>query len=708
MQTKVILISLIISSLIMNNKLKGQVENLNYPETKKQDVTDTYFGTKVSDPYRWLENDTADAVKEWVEQQNDVTFNYLESIPFKEKMKDYLTHIWNYEKFSAPSKKAGKYFYFKNDGLQNQSVLYMKQSADDDAQIILDPNKFSKDGTVALSKTSISKDGSYLAYGISKGGSDWNEFFIMDLENNSRMKDHLKWIKFSGIAWKDNGFYYSRYEKPEGSKLSSSNQYHKLYYHAIGDPQSQDRLIYENKEEPNRNYTAATTEDERFLILYESAASQGNALYYKDLNKKDDKFHKLADGFDHQYGVVDHIDGKFLVKTNYEAPKYRLVLIDPEKPSPKNWQDILPETDHVLEMVTLAGNRIIAGYMVDACSMLQVYSMSGSMIEEIALPGVGTVGSFNANKGDNEAYFTFSSYNMPSAIYQYDVKQNKASLYRKPKVNFNTEELVTRQIFYKSNDGTKIPMFLTHKKGLKMDGSNPVYLYGYGGFNVSLTPGFRITMVPFLNNGGIYAVPNLRGGGEYGEEWHQAGTKMNKQNVFDDFISAAEYLIDEGYTSQERIAIAGGSNGGLLVGACMTQRPDLFQVALPAVGVMDMLRYHKFTIGWHWAGDYGSSEESEEMFQYLLEYSPLHNITEDKEYPATLVTTADHDDRVVPAHSFKFIATLQEKQQGENPVLIRIETKAGHGAGKPTEKIIEETADVLSFLFYNMDITPDF
>ena len=679
-----------------------------YPETKKVDTTDVYFGTEVPDPYRWLENDTAPEVEDWVERQNEVTFSYLEKIPFRDDIKKRLKDIWNYPKYSAPSKKEGMYFYFKNDGLQNQSVLYMTEDLDKEGQVLLDPNKLSEEGTASLSNSKLSDDGKYLAYGISRGGSDWTEMYVMNVNTKEKLSDHLEWVKFSGIAWKDDGFYYSRYDKPEGSKLSAQNEYHKIYYHKVGTPQSEDKLVHWNPDKPKRNYTAATTEDERYLLMYESAASHGNALYYKDLEKENDEFHKLAEGFEYEHSVVDHMDGKFIVKTNYKAPKYRLVLIDPDNPEPENWKDLIPEQESVLQMATIAGNKLVVEYMVDANSKAYVYNMDGEKLHEIDLPGIGSMGSFRGNKKDNEAFYTFSSYVMPSTIYRYNIEENKSEVFRKPEIDFDSEKYETKQVFYESKDGTEIPMFITHKKGLKPDGNNPVYLYGYGGFNVSLTPGFRITMIPFMENGGVFAVPNLRGGGEYGEKWHEAGTKMQKQNVFDDFISAAEYLIDEDYTKPEKIAISGGSNGGLLVGACMTQRPDLFGVALPAVGVMDMLRYHKFTIGWHWAGDYGTSEDSKEMFEYLYNYSPLHNIKDSVEYPATLVTTADHDDRVVPAHSFKFIATLQEKQAGKDPVLIRIETKAGHGAGKPTDKIIEETADKLSFLFYNMNEKPSF
>lgn len=688
-----------------NNKNQEKME---YPETKKMDTSDVYFDTEVADPYRWLEDDTSTAVKHWVKKQNEVTFSYLKDIPFREDIQNRLKEVWNYPKYSAPSKKESVYFYFKNDGLQNQSVLYMTEDPEKEGEVLLDPNKLSEDGTVSLSSMGVSDNGKYLAYGISHGGSDWNEIFVMDVETKEKLDDHLEWVKFSGISWKDDGFYYSRYDEPKGSELSAKNEFHKVYYHKVGTPQSEDKLVYWNPQKPNRNYAVGTTEDERFLIMQESAASQGNALFYKDLEKENDKFHQLAEGFEYQHSVVDHIDGEFIVKTNYDAPRYRLVLIDPENPEPENWKDLIPETESVLQMATIAGKKLITTYMVDASSKAYVYSLEGERIHEIVLPGIGSMGSFRGDKEDNEAFYTFSSYTMPPTIFRYDIENNKSEVFRKPEIKFNSDEYETKQIFYASKDGTKIPMFITHKKGLKMNGNNPVYLYGYGGFNISLTPGFSTPMIPFLENGGIYAVANLRGGGEYGKAWHDAGTKMKKQNVFDDFIAAAEHLIDNEYTNPGRIAIAGGSNGGLLVGACMTQRPELFGVALPAVGVMDMLRYHKYTIGWHWAGDYGTSEESKEMFEYLYKYSPIHNLKEGVEYPATLVTTADHDDRVVPAHSFKFIATLQEKHRGNNPVLIRIETSAGHGAGKPTKKIIEETADKLAFIFYNMDIEPSF
>ncbi|MFO8054224.1 MAG: prolyl oligopeptidase family serine peptidase [Bacteroidales bacterium] len=701
-----IIMSVLLASVLGCKDKKDKQMKLEYPKTKKVEVTDTLFGTVIPDPYRWLEHDTAADVKAWVEEQNEVTFSYLENISFRKELKERLTEIWNYPKYSAPSKKNKMYFFFKNDGLQNHSVLYMTDDPEKEGEILLDPNEFSEDGTVSLAGMGISDDGKYLAYSISRGGSDWNEIFVMDTETKELLDDHLEWVKFSGISWKDNGFFYSRYDKPEGSALSAKNEFHKVFYHEVGTPQSEDRLVYRNPQEPDRNYSASTTEDERFLVMYESAASQGNALHYKDLELETDNFHKLADGFEYQYRVVDHIEGKFIVRTNFEAPRYRLALIDPQNPNPENWEDIIPEQESVLEMATLAGNKLVVSYMEDAKSKAYVHEMDGTLQHEIELPGIGSLGSFNGKKDEGIAFYTFSSYNIPSTIYRYDINANESEIFRQSEIDFDSEQYETKQVFYKSKDGTQIPMFITHKKGIEMNSDNPVYLYGYGGFNVSLTPGFRMTMIPFLENGGIYAIPNLRGGGEYGKQWHEAGTRMNKQNVFDDFIAAAEYLIEKNYTQPEKIAIAGGSNGGLLVGACMAQRPDLFGVALPAVGVMDMLRYHKFTIGWHWAGDYGTAEDSVEMFQYLYNYSPVHTLRDSVNYPATLVTTADHDDRVVPAHSFKFIAALQEKHQGDNPVLIRIETKSGHGAGKPTDMIIEETADKFSFLFYNMNINP--
>ena len=697
---------MIIASTIVSQSCNQQ-QKINYPETKKTDVTDNYHGTQVADPYRWLENDTSAETAAWVEAQNKVTFGYLEQIPFREQIKNRITKIWDYPKYSVTFKKGNRYFYFKNDGMQNQSVLYVQESLEAEPKVLLDPNKFSDDGTVALSNYDISKDGKYLAYGISRGGSDWNEIMVMEVENGNKLDDHLKWIKFSGISWKNDGFYYSRYDEPKGSELSGKNEFHKVFYHKIGTPQSEDKLVFENKNFPLRNYYASTTDDERFLILYESDTTKGNALHYMDLSAKNPQFATIVADFDNEHVVIDNIDGNLLVRTNFNAPKYRLVLIDPANPAKENWKIILPEEQEVLEGITLIGGKIVAEYMKDACSKAYIYDMEGKKLDELNLPGIGTLGGLNGHKDDNVAFYGYSSFTFPSTIYKYDIEKNESVIYRDPQVDFDASLYETKQIFYESKDGTKVPMFIVHKKGLEMNGKNPTLLYGYGGFNISMTPGFSTSRLILLEQGGVFAMANLRGGGEYGEEWHLAGTKERKQNVFDDFIAAAEYLIQNGYTSPDFLAINGGSNGGLLVGACMIQRPDLFRVALPAVGVMDMLRYHQFTIGWAWVSDYGSSENAGD-FAYLIKYSPLHNLKKGTCYPATMVTTADHDDRVVPAHSFKFAATLQEAQSCNNPVFIRIETKAGHGAGKPTTKIIEELADFYSFIFYNMGIIPKY
>ncbi len=676
---------------------------INYPETKKCDTVDEYFGHKVADPYRWLEDDNSEETALWVKAENEITFDYLSKIPFREKIKERLTEIWNYPKYRVPFKKGDNYFFFKNDGLQNQDVLYIQPDLDSEPKMLLDPNTFSEDGTIALSNLGISKDGKILAYSTSEGGSDWKEIYVMNIETGEKYIDHLEWIKFSGISWYKNGFFYSRYNKPdEGDELKDKNEFHKVFYHKIGDPQAKDKLIYSNKDFPLRNYYAGVTEDEKFLIISESEATSGNTVYVKDLTKKGNTYYKIGDGFDYQYNIIENIGDKLLVMTNFNAPKNQLVIIDPNNPTPKKWNTIIPEKEEVLKSIQLIGGKIFATYMKDATSKAYIYDMKGELIEEMKIPGIGTLYGLNGKKDESVAFFGFTSFTFPSTVFKYDVDKNDFEVYKKPEIDFDAGQYSTSQVFYKSKDGTEIPMFIIHKKDVKMDGSNPTLLYGYGGFNISMTPSFSVSRLIFLEKGGIYVMANLRGGGEYGEEWHDAGTKLNKQNVFDDFIAAAEYLIDNGYTSSEKLAIMGGSNGGLLVGACMTQRPELYKVALPFVGVMDMLRYHKFTIGWAWAGDYGTSEESEEMFSYLYGYSPVHTIKEGVNYPATLVITADHDDRVVPAHSFKYMATLQEKTLGKNPALIRIETRAGHGAGKPTSKRIEETTDVYSFMIYNL------
>lgn len=673
-----------------------------YPETVKDNTVDTYFGTEIADPYRWLENDTSQATAAWVEAQNKVTFGYLDKIPFRAKLKEELTNLTDYEKYGSPYKKNGKYYFFKNNGLQNQSVFYVQETLDSEPKVVLDPNKLSDDGTVALSSISFSKDGKYLAYSISRSGSDWSEIYVIDLTSGQLLEDKILWAKFSGAAWKGDGFYYSAYDAPTaGKEFSSVNENHKIYYHKLGSPQSKDRLAYQNPKYPKRFYTASVSEDQRVLFIYESGAGRGNALFMQDLTKNDAPVVQLADNLDNTYSPIEVIGDRILFFTNDGASKYRIMEASVSSPQFKDWKELVPESEAVLSGAEIIGGKLILTYDKDASNHSYIYGLDGKEISEIKLPTLGSVG-FSGDKDDNEAFFVFTSFTFSTSIYRFDVEKNTSELYRAPKVNFKPEDFDTEQIFYTSKDGTKVPMFLVYKKGLKRDGKNPVLLYGYGGFNISLNPGFSTSRIPFLENGGIYVQANLRGGGEYGEEWHIAGTKMQKQNVFDDFIAAAEHLIAEKYTSPEKLAIMGGSNGGLLVGACMNQRPDLFKVAIPQVGVMDMLRYHKFTIGWNWASDYGTSEDSKEMFEYLKSYSPLHTLKPNTKYPATLITTADHDDRVVPAHSFKFAAALQAANDGTNPTLIRIETKAGHGAGKPIAKIIDEQADIYSFIMYNL------
>ncbi|CAN5904716.1 prolyl oligopeptidase family serine peptidase [soil metagenome] len=684
-----------------------QVVGIPYPQTAKTDHTDDYHGTKVADPYRWLEADTTQEVADWVAAQNKVTFAYLDQIPFRGKIKDRLTQIWNYPKYSAPTKKGNKYYFYKNDGLQNQSVLYEQTSLAAEPVVFLDPNKLSADGTTALTSLSFSKDHKYAAYGTASGGSDWNEFQVMEVATRKKLSDKLEWIKFSGAAWHKEGFYYSRYDAPKGGgKLAAKNEFHKVYFHKIGTPQSADKLIYEDKAHPLRYFSAQTTDDERFLLLYVSeGASENNALYVKDLRNEKAGFVPVVSTFTNEYSVVDNVGDKLLVRTTKGAPRSRLVLIDPKKPQEANWKTVVPQSENVLTDVSYIGGRIIAHYSKEVASQVLVFDLNGKQLHEIQLPAIGLVSGFSGEKDHQETFYTFTSFTYPTTIYKYTVGTNTSELFRKSEVDINTDQYETKQVWYPSKDGTKIPMFIVHKKGLQLNGTNPTYLYAYGGFNVSVSPGFSISRMLWLENGGVLAIPNLRGGGEFGEEWHKAGMTPNKQNVFDDFIAAGEYLIREKYTTSERLALAGGSNGGLLVGAVINQRPDLAKVALPAVGVMDMLRFHTFTIGWGWVPEYGSSDNPEQ-FRNLLQFSPLHNIKEGANYPATLVTTADHDDRVVPAHSFKYIATLQEKASAENPALIRIAVKAGHGAGKPTSMQIQEAADVWSFVYYSMGVNP--
>ena len=676
-----------------------------YPQTKKVDTVNTYFGVEVKDPYRWLEDDRSEETAEWVKAENEVTFNYLNKIPIREALKNRLSDLWNYEKVGAPFKEGNYTYFYKNNGLQNQYVLYRYKTEEDPstAEIFLDPNTFKEDGTISLGETSFSKDGSKLAYSISEGGSDWRKVVVMNTENKELVGDTLNDVKFSGLSWKaEEGFYYSSYDKPKGSQLSAKTDQHKVYYHKLGTPQSEDPVIFgATPEQKHRYINASVTEDNNYLIIRASTSTTGNKLYIKDLTKPDSKFVTILDNTDSDTFVVENVGSKLYIVTNRNAPNRKIVTVDATSPTPENWKDFLPETENVLSAST-GGGSIFANYMVDAVSQVKQYDYDGKLIREIKLPGVGSAGGFGTKKEEKELYYSFTNYVTPGSIYKYDIASGNSELFIKPEIDFNPENYESHQVFYNSKDGTKIPMIITHKKGLKMDGTNPTILYGYGGFNISLTPSFSIANAVWMEQGGIYAVPNLRGGGEYGEKWHNGGTQMKKQNVFDDFIAAAEYLIKNNYTSSDYLAIRGGSNGGLLVGATMTQRPDLMKVALPAVGVLDMLRYHTFTAGAGWAYDYGTAEDSKEMFEYLKGYSPLHNVKEGVQYPATLITTGDHDDRVVPAHSFKFAAELQSKQTGNNPVLIRIETDAGHGAGTPVSKTIEQYADIFGFTLFNM------
>ncbi len=677
---------------------------LDYPKTKKADQVDDYHGTKVSDPYRWLEDDNSAETKSWVEAQNKVTFAYLNSIPIREKIKKRLTELWDYEKYSAPFEQGGKYFYSKNDGLQNQYVLYVADSVNDEGRVLLDPNKFSEDGTTSLAGIAVSDDGKTLAYGISVAGSDWREYHFMNIESGKKLPDVLKDIKFSGMSWtKDGeGIFYSRFPRTdESAKLTRINYNQKLYYHKLGTPQSEDPIVYQRPDDREMGIGGGVSEDGRWLMISVSkGTSPKNMIYYKDLSKKYSAVLPLVDKFEADYSPIGNDGTTFYFRTDKDAPLSKIVSIDVADENP-TWKVVIPEAKETLRGVDFVNNQFVLSYLKDAYTQVKIYDLNGKFVRNVELPGIGSAGGFGGKRYDKEVFYTFSSYNAPPTIYRYNLETGKSEVFRKADVKFNPDDYIVKQIFYPSKDGTKIPMFIVHKKGLKMDGKNPTLLYGYGGFNISMTPGFSVSRIAWMEMGGVYAVANLRGGGEYGEEWHEAGTKLKKQNVFDDFISAAEYLIKEKYTQPAKLAIQGGSNGGLLVGAVLNQRPDLFGAALPAVGVMDMLRFHKFTIGRAWTSDYGSAENADE-FKALYAYSPLHNIKKGTKYPAVMVTTADHDDRVVPAHSFKYAATLQEMQAGNAPVLIRIETKAGHGAGKPTAKIIEEQADIYGFLMKNL------
>jgi prolyl oligopeptidase len=711
MYTKPLYIFIISSLFVAScmNKEKKSLPPITFgapPVTKTVDVSEDYFGTKISDPYRWLEYDSAADVAEWVKEQNKYTFGYLNQIPFRNNIKQRLEEIWNYAKYSSPFKKGSNYFFYKNDGLQNQSVLYIQKGLKDEAKVLLDPNKLSTDGTVSLGGISFSHDNKYMAYSLGKAGSDWQEIFVMEVETGKILTDKIEWVKFGGASWKGNGFYYSRYDKPSKStQYSAANKYQKVYYHELGQTQDKDRLIYEDPKYPLRYYWPTITEDEDFLFINIAEGTSGGEIWFSDLKKGNDTdFKLLVQGFESNPGVVETHNGKILLMTDKDAPKYKLVAIDPTNTAPENWVTLIPENKHLLEWVSLTGNKLFAGYQQDVSSRIYQYAIDGKMEKAIDLPGIGSAGGFGGSKNDMETFYSFTSFTVPSLIYRYDIGSGKSELFKTIEFPADLSNYTTKQVFYKSKDGTQIPMFVTHKKDLKMDGNNPTLLYGYGGFNISITPSFSTSKIAFLEQGGIFAVANLRGGGEYGEDWHKAGMLEKKQTVFDDFIAAAEFLVAEKYTSKDRLAIQGRSNGGLLVGACMTQRPDLFKVALPGVGVLDMLRYHKSTVGWGWAVEYGKSDVKNE-FEYLLKYSPLHTIKDNVQYPATMVTTGDHDDRVVPSHSFKFIATLQAKAAAKNkniPYMVRIDTNAGHGAGKPTSKTIEEEADVWAFTMYNL------
>ncbi|WP_027394663.1 prolyl oligopeptidase family serine peptidase [Aquimarina latercula] len=705
---KTLLILFLLASIIgCKNETKIETAKtiipLNYPETKKVDTVDTYFDTEVKDPYRWLEDDRSKETESWVAEQNKVTFGYLDSIPFRDQVKNRLSGLWNYEKVGSPFKEGDYTYFYKNDGLQNQYVIYRFKNEGDEPEIFLDPNTFSNDGTTSLGGVSFSKNGKLLAYSISEGGSDWRKVIVKNAETKEIIEDTLVDIKFSGMSWRGNeGFYYSSYDKPKGSELSAKTDQHKVYYHKLGTAQKEDQLIFGGTpEEKHRYISGRVTEDDKYLIISASTSTSGNKLFIKNLTSNNDKLVTILDNTESDTYVIENVGSKLYLVTNLNAPNQKIVTVDASNPTPENWKDFIPETENVLSPNT-GGGYFFAEYMVDAVSKVLQYDYEGKLVRDVELPGVGSIGGFGAKKEDKELYYSFTNYKTPGSIYKYDIANGTSELYRKPKIDFNPEDYESKQVFYNSKDGTKIPMIITHKKGIELTGKNPTILYAYGGFNVSLTPSFSITNAVWMEQGGVYAVPNLRGGGEYGKKWHDAGTKMQKQNVFDDFIAAAEYLIENKYTSSEYLAIRGGSNGGLLVGATMTQRPDLMKVALPAVGVMDMLRYHTFTAGAGWAYDYGTVEDDKQMFEYLKGYSPVHNVKEGVSYPATLVTTGDHDDRVVPAHSFKFAAELQSKQQGTNPTLIRIETNAGHGAGTPVAKTIEQYADIFSFTLYNM------
>ncbi len=700
---KVFLLSILFSCAMAGHAQNTEIQ-VKYPQTKKVPQTDVYFGTEVADPYRWLEDDRSEETAQWVKEENAVTSDYLSKIPYRNDMMDALTAMWNYPKEGHPTQKGNKYFFSSNSGLQNQAVFYVKDKLDGEARVLIDPNTLSKDGTVAIGDIETSNDGNHIAYTLSTGGSDWQEIHVKKIDG-TELPDVLKWVKSSNIAWYKDGFFYSRYDEPTGSKLSQKNEYQKVFYHKLGTTQEQDILIHEDKnpEHSTWMYYVGTTEDEKYLFVSIAKSTSNNMLLYRSLeNGIKGDFTTLVDNFNSSYGLIGNEGDDLFFVTNNEAPTYKIVKFNTQKAS-EGFKDFIPAAADVIKGATIAGGKFVIVYLHNAYSKISLFSKKGTYENDIKLPEIGYVAGLSGEKNSNYIFFKFTSFTCPGDNYKYDLKTKKLTLIKKTELSVKLSKYITEQVFYTSKDGTKVPMFIVYKEGLKKDGKNPLLLYGYGGFNSSMTPGFSISRMLFLENGGILVTANLRGGGEFGRKWHEDGTKLKKQNVFDDFIAAAEYLIKEKYTSSEKLAIQGGSNGGLLVGACMTQRPDLFKVALPAVGVLDMLRFHKFTVGWAWKDDYGSSE-NETDFKYLLGYSPLHNVKEGVCYPATLVTTADHDDRVVPAHSFKFTAELQSKQKCGNPVLIRVETMAGHGAGKPTSKSIEEAADLWAFTFYNLNM----
>ncbi len=694
----------ILMVLITSNMIIMKAQKITYPETKEVVFEEDHYGFLVGDPYHWLENDTSTETAEWVKAENKVTNDYLADIPFRDKIKKRMTKLWNFKKITAPFKAGSNYLYYKNDGIQNQNVLYVKPiGTNKQERILIDPNKVWSAGTTSLASISPSNDGKYLGYGISVGGSDWEEFHVMNIATGDTLMDVIRWVKFSGMAWYGNGFYYSRYDEPKkGHELSQQNDNQKVYYHKLGTKQSEDVLFYEDLKFPFHSYGVQVTQDEHYLLLYITESTSGNALYVKDLTKPDAKLTAIIEGFGSDNNVVDNVGDKLILHTNNNAPRYRLMYINPMNPKVEHWEYLIPEQNDVMEGVSIASNRIVVKYMKDAASRLFTYDLNGGDVKEIPLATFCTVDAMNGSQKDSLLFYSYTSFTVPSIVMKHNILTNNSKVIDKPEIDFNADNYETKQVFYPSQDGTMIPMFIVYKKGLKLNGKNPTYLFGYGGFNISKTPEFKTERLVFLEQGGVFAMANIRGGGEYGEDWHRAGIKMSKQNVFDDFVAAAQYLINEKYTNSYKLAIAGRSNGGLLIGAAITQHPELFKVAIPTVGVMDMLRYHKFTIGYAWASDYGTCEDSQEMFLTLLKYSPLHNIKEGVSYPATMVTTGDHDDRVVPAHSFKFAATMQARNGGENPILIRIDSMAGHGSGKPTGKLIEEQTDIWSFVFYNL------